>query len=139
MVRLYGVLYQPAFPAVLGFVALLLVAIPAWVLMQALRNRRGGVPGVATVVEKEEHPFRGNFHCWVQFAGRRCRIVIRRENWRSVRNGDPIDIRYDPDKPGVIRHGKPGGIWGKVLLCVTLIALGIAGAVGAGLLWYRMA
>ncbi len=139
MVRLVGVLYQPAFPAVLGFIALLLISVPTWVLFHALRTRRGGIPGVATVVEKEEHPFRGNFHCWVQFAGRRCRIVVQRKSWRNIRTGESIDIRYDPDKPGVIRHGNAKGVWPKILLCSTLIALGIAGGVGAGLLWYRMA
>lgn len=131
-------LYQPAFPVVLGVVAFLLISVPTWVLVHVLRSRNQGLPAVATVVEKEEHPFRGHFHCWVQFAGRRCRIVVKKEHWRSVRMGQPIDIRYDPDKPGVIRHGKPEAVWLKVLMCSTLILLGLGGAIGAGALWYRM-
>jgi hypothetical protein len=129
-------LHHPAFPAVLAFVALLMIAIPCWVLIERQRTRQRGVAGIGTIVEKEELPYKGMFHCWVEFAGRRCRVALHRETWQTLRRGQPLDILYDPDKPGAVTYGERDS-FGPALLSGAVIVLGLCAAAVALALWLR--
>ena len=131
-----GVIYHPAIPAVLGFLALLLIAIPAWALIDNQRARERGIAAIATIVEKEERPFKGGFHCWVEFAGRRSRVAVKKEVWRAVRPGESLNIRYDPEKPGQLTHGIPNPPRSAKLHGGLLLA-GLGAAVIAWRLWFR--
>jgi hypothetical protein len=128
------VIYHPALPALLGFVALLMIAVPSWALIDNLRARERGVAGVGIIVEKEERPFKGTFHCWVEFAGRRCRVPINKETWRSLRTGEPLHIRYDPQVPGNVIHGEPVVPPSTMLHGAVLLA-GFGIAIVACMLW----
>ena len=129
-------IYHPALPAILGFIALLMIAVPSWALLDNLRARERGVAGVGIIIEKEERPFKGRFHCWVEFAGRRCRVPIKRSIWRSLRAGESLDIRYDPQTPGKVIHGRFVAPRSTVVYGALLV-VGFGIAVVAGLLWFR--
>jgi len=130
------VIYHPALPALLGFVALLLIVIPAlvWYYSAHLRERAGA--GVATIVEKEELPFRGDFHAWVEFAGRRCRMTIPKDTWRELRPGSTLKIRYDPEKPGEVSYAAAGSGTLTNWVCGVLILAGFGVAAIAWRLWF---
>ena len=129
-------LYHPALPAVLGFIALILIAVPAWAILHSQRDRERGVPGVATIVEKEERPFKGSFHCWVEFGGRRCRVPIQKDDWRALKRGETVNILYDPEKPGHVSYGKIAGAPYAMLIYTSLIAFGLLTATAAWRLWF---
>ena len=129
-------LYHPALPAVLAFIALILIAVPAWVLLDTQRRRERGVPGIATIVEKEELPFKGAFHCWVDFGGRRCRVTLKKDTWRASRRGEPINIHYDPEKPGQVTYGARKGAPFATLVYSALIGFGLLTATAAWRLWF---
>jgi len=130
------VLHHPALPPLLGFVAFLMIVIPAWAWYYAANVREAGVPAVATVVEKEEHPFRGEFHAWVEFAGRRCRMAIPRDTWRELRPGSTVKIQYDPEKPGKVMLASSGALTGESWAYGALILGGFGVAVVAWRLWF---
>ena len=129
-------LYHPAFPALLGFIALILIAIPAWAMLNTQRTRERGVPGIATIVEKEEFPFKGSFHCWVDFGGRRCRVPLNKDIWRALRRGEALNIVYDPERPGQMTYGKINKAPYATLIHTSLIAFGILTATAAWRLWF---
>ncbi|MBY0505650.1 MAG: hypothetical protein K2X03_17180 [Bryobacteraceae bacterium] len=129
-------LHHPALPALLGFVALLMIVVPTWGLLYILRSRERGVPGVATIVEKEELPFRGAFHTWVEFAGRRCRITVSKATWREIRPGSTLAIRYDPDRPGEVKHNTAIVSPHATLIYTGLIIFGFLTAAAAWRLWF---
>jgi hypothetical protein len=130
------VMYHPALPVILGFIALLFIAIPAWALLQSQRSRERGIPGVAKIVEKEDRPFAGAFHCWVEFAGRRCRVPVNKDTWRALRPGEPLRIRYDPDKPGDIRLFNTDAPPQSTLIYSALMIFGCLVATAAWRLWF---
>ena len=129
-------LHHPALPALLGFLALLIIALPAWGLLYRFRSRERGVGGVATIIEKEERPFRGDFHTWVEFAGYRCRVIVTKEKWKEIRPGASLEIRYDPEKPGQITHEMTPAWPRGTLVFSVLIAFGLLIAAAAWRLWF---
>ena len=129
-------LYHPALPALLGFIALIFIAVPAWAMINTQRTRERGVPGVATIVEKEELPFKGSFHCWVEFGGRRCRVPLQKDIWRALRRGEALNIVYDPERPGQVTYGKKSTAPYATLIYSSLIAFGILTATAAWRLWF---
>lgn len=129
-------LYHPALPALLGFIALIFIAVPAWAMINTQRTRERGVPGVATIVEKEELPFKGSFHCWVEFGGRRCRVPLQKDIWRALRRGEALNIVYDPERPGQVTYGKMSNAPYATLIYSSLIAFGVLTATAAWRLWF---
>ncbi len=129
-------LHHPALPALLGLVAFFMIVIPAWAWYYAAHLRQAGAPGVATVIEKEERPFRGDFHAWVEFAGRRCRMAIPQETWRELRPGSTLTIHYDPEKPGEVIFASSGALAGESWAYGALILGGFGVAVVAWRLWF---
>ena len=131
---------HPALPALLGFVALLLIAIPSWGLLQNLRSRERGLPGEATIIEKEERPFKGIFYAWVDFGGRRSRVPVPKELWKDLVRGDSLDIRYDAERPGELTHGTTNrnvhGWPHANLIWSGVMALGVIIAIIAWRLWF---
>ena len=129
-------LYHPALPAVLGFIALIFIAVPAWAMLNTKRNRERRVPGIATIVETEELPFKGSFHCWVDFGGKRCRIPLPKDIWRALRRGEPLSVVYDPEKPGQVSYGKVSRAPYVTLIYSAAIAFGLLTATAAWRLWF---
>ena len=113
-----------------------MIALPAWGLVYRSRSRERGVAGVATIIEKEERPFRGDFHTWVDFAGYRCRVIVTKEKWKELRPGGNLDIRYDPEKPGQITYEVTASWPHQTVIFSALIAVGLLIAAAAWRLWF---
>ncbi len=128
---------NPALPAAIGLISSLLIVLPAWVLLAGKRSRSRLVMAVALVVEKEPQPYGGWFHCWVDFAGHRLRVPLDQDAWRRTRAGHMLDVRYDPEKPGELAHGKLQWLNVANLLWASMAFLGALTAVVAWRLWFR--
>lgn len=113
-----------------------MIAVSAWALIDFMRTRERGIAGVGIIVEKEDRPFKGTFHCWVEFAGRRCRVPINKDEWRDLRAGQPLDIRYDPQVPGNVIHGAPA-VPPSTRIHAAILLVGFAVAAFAATLWFR--
>lgn len=115
---------------------MLLIFIPAYGLVYTFRTRERGLPGVAVIVEKEERPFRGAFYTWVEFAGRRCRVIVPKDIWREIRPGANLDILYDPEQPGQLQHVHTAATPHATLIYASLMVLGLLFGAVAWRLWF---